>query len=665
MRGFIVPLAVLLLFVAPLLLQAEDDPGIRALLAEAGGPDRHDDAAQVVVYDRTENRCEENGRSTKRHELLVKILSEEGAKNRSVATLGYDPKTKRAAFLRVRVFKASGGVVNVPLESLDIPNPGGIIFWGARRKLLPVPGLEPGDGLEIVTETVGFNIAYLGDDDRYIPPMVGHFYDVVPFWTGTPLLEKRYVLIAPRTKEVHFAVHNGALETSLTRQGDLTIYAFAARNLKPFHTEEHMVSRWDVAPKLVLATVPDWPTKSRWFWKVNEPQFAVDEAIRRKTAEIVAGKRDDEAKVKALVHWVADEVRYLGLSMGKGEGYTTHPSIMTFHERSGVCKDKAGLLVSMLRVAGFDAFLAMTQVGSRVEAVAADQFNHAVTALRMKDGRFLMLDPTWAPASREMWSSLEQEQNFVIGTEQGEPLDRTPRFPPESNRLTVISEAKVRLEGRRALLVGKLVLQGTGYAGTYFRRKLQRTPAGKEQGFFESLLEAVAAGAEVREVEFTKPLDFASPVRIVLRWRSTGAALVSKERVYVRSPVLRLLKVMPLVDRLLQAGRPDERKHPFNLRNTLLVQFRETLDGPAGFVFDKPCPESRVASVETEAVAAAKGERYFAFHLARQANGGAAVFEGELVVPHKVVPPEAYEEYRSAIRELKTAMNRWVGMERQ
>jgi len=39
-------------------------------------------------------------------------------------------------------------------------------------------------------------------------------------------------------------------------------------------------------PKLVMATVPDWEMKSRWFHAVNEGQFAADDAIRAKVAEL-------------------------------------------------------------------------------------------------------------------------------------------------------------------------------------------------------------------------------------------------------------------------------------------------------------------------------------------------------------------------------------------
>ena len=39
--------------------------------------------------------------------------------------------------------------------------------------------------------------------------------------------------------------------------------------------------------------------------------------------------------------------------MGKGEGYTLHTGEMIYNDRSGVCKDKAGIAITMLRAAGY------------------------------------------------------------------------------------------------------------------------------------------------------------------------------------------------------------------------------------------------------------------------------------------------------------------------
>ena len=59
-------------------------------------------------------------------------------------------------------------------------------------------------------------------------------------------------------------------------------------------------------------------------------------------------------KIAVLTHWVADNIRYAGITMGEGEGFTLHNTKMNYTDRCGVCKDIAGTLISFLRMAGFE-----------------------------------------------------------------------------------------------------------------------------------------------------------------------------------------------------------------------------------------------------------------------------------------------------------------------
>ena len=63
------------------------------------------------------------------------------------------------------------------------------------------------------------------------------------------------------------------------------------------------------------------------------------------SADAGATKATDDRKAEVLVHWVAQNIRYSGQTMGEGEGFTLHPANMIFEQRSGVCKDIAGMLI--------------------------------------------------------------------------------------------------------------------------------------------------------------------------------------------------------------------------------------------------------------------------------------------------------------------------------
>ena len=57
--------------------------------------------------------------------------------------------------------------------------------------------------------------------------------------------------------------------------------------------------------------------------------------------------------------------------------------------------------------------------------------------MQLEDGTYKLYDPTWCPFSREIWSSAEQLQNYVIGSPGGEDLSITPYVPPENNALRI------------------------------------------------------------------------------------------------------------------------------------------------------------------------------------------------------------------------------------
>ncbi|MBK7048165.1 MAG: transglutaminase domain-containing protein [bacterium] len=130
---------------------------------------------------------------------------------------------------------------------------------------------------------------------------------------------------------------------------------------------------------------------------MNRNQFEVTPEIQAKVDEVLAAARatnaDDARKAEVLVHWVAQNIRYSGQTMGQGEGFTLHPGNMIFEQRSGVCKDIAGMLITMMRAAGLDSYAAMTMAGSRIDQVPADQFNHCVTACAWRRRRLPHVRP--------------------------------------------------------------------------------------------------------------------------------------------------------------------------------------------------------------------------------------------------------------------------------
>jgi transglutaminase-like putative cysteine protease len=570
---------------ADLPVSAVADSLMRAIHA-AGDSTTWAGADAVVVWDRTDVRVEPSGLGHVHRDRLVRVLTEAGARQLATQRFDYDPASNFIRIEQVRVIRADGRIELVdPALSVDLPAPAEMIYWGARMKILSLPRLNVGDAVETRTYKKGFQIAYLDggpeEDERYIPPMRGHFYDVVTFQESVPLKEKTYRLRVPRDKPVQFGVYNGSLRSSLTFTDSSFVYTWEAHDVAALKSEPRMPDDTDVLTKVVLATVESWPAKSRWFFQVNDPVFDADEGIRTKVRELTAGLKTDDEKMAALLHWVAQEIRYSGLSMGKGEGYTLHPGTMTFEERCGVCKDIAGMLVTMLRAAGYTTYPVMTDAGARVEAIPADQFNHCVVAVERPDGSFTMLDPTWAPFDRATWSHYEGEQNYVIGSPRGEGLSRIRTFTAAENRLTIDDKVTVATDGT---IEGDLTLTGIGASDARIRGGLSDAPAGDREAYLSGLFSELGPGLEITSFDLVEPRDFGQDARIRMHYRVPRYAAAGDSLIGIVPPALRIASRNGRLVRLLALTKPDgERQHEALLWFTQEVVARDTISLPPGF----------------------------------------------------------------------------------
>jgi len=582
---------------APVVLETgRTDAALGERIAAAGDAERYPDAAAVVVFDSTDVVVEDSGLSHRRNHVLRKILTAAGGRDYAALRFDYDPASNRIEILSVRVHRRDGSYLAIdPAGARDVYAPAHMIYWGARMKVLELPRLEPGDAVETSVMKMGYQIAYLAEIDeeleRYIPPMRGHFYDVILFQGSEPIRDIHYRLTVSREKVAQYTVYNGEVGSALGFTDSTLVYEWWLADQPAVASEPLEPDRSDFVPKVVLATVPDWPAKSRWFFEVNDPVFAWNEEISAKVAELTAGMRTDEEKMAVLLHWVADNIRYSGLNMGEGEGYTLHPGIMTWEERCGVCKDIAGMLVTMLRAAGYTTYPVMTMAGARVERVPADQFNHCVVAVRREDGSFVMLDPTWAPQSPDIWSRSEGEQNYVIGSPEGEDLTAIRTFAPSESRLKVSVASALDRDGT---LTGEISMEGNGAGDTRLRRNLTYIPESAWPAFAAGVLGGIASGIEVTEVQFGDYADYARPMRYHFRFRAPRYAALTDSSVDLALPSARLLSGIQRFARIVDLPEVEQRQHPALFWAPVETEIEETLMLPAKYRFAGTLPAQEV-----------------------------------------------------------------------
>jgi len=618
---------------------------MRSLIAKAGSYVQFQKSDYIAIFDSTKVKMQESGLSYYNEHQLIKILTPAGGKHFNVYKYDYDPLSAFVEIQKIIIYYKNGKERELTLkDETDYPAPAGTILWGARQKMTEIGRLEAGDAFEVYVSKKGFTYALLdqqGDDEKYIPPMKGHFYDIVPFWSDSPVLSKVYQVSIPNSKVVNYQVYNGKLDVSKVKCTESTVYTFSLSNIAPITPEPGMVSLSDVAPKLLLSTSPDWQAKSRWFYQVNEDygSFKSTPEIDQKVKEILKGATSEIDSVSKLTHWVADELRYLGLSMGKGEGFTLHRGSMNFLDRCGVCKDKAGMLVTMLRSAGFEAYPSMTMAGSRIDRIPADQFNHSVTAVKLSDGKLHMLDPTWVPFVRELWSSAEQQQNYLPGIPGGSDLLETPVSSPENHYVKINATSELNQEGT---LTGEISVTAEGQSDASLRRMFTGSYKALWKNNLENELLKIAPQAKILNSSFgDDPYNYISgPIDLKISFVISDYATVADQTI-IFTPLAASGIFSAAMRHLAADVKADSKRFPFRDACSRSIEITDNTTLPVGYKLSWTPTISKVKGTGAT------------FEAAYSFTGNQLKLNERADFNKRIYSPEDWPSYRSAVKMQK------------
>ncbi len=639
---------------APVIPSGDDE--FIDFIAAAGNAAEYPGSEALIVLDQTFIKVEDSGLGHTSIRHVDKVLTDKGALKYSRLRFDYDPMSNMVDIKKVRIFRKNGMIENVDLMNVrDLPQPQDWIIWGPRMKIVPLSRLYPGDAVEYEIYKKGFMIAYLkaaDEDSRYIPPMRGHYYDVVYFDDALPINLKQYTVVTSKNKPLQYEVYNGTIGAHVSFTESENTYQFWKTDVPSLQLEPRSADTPDIATKVVMATVSDWPAKSRWFyrandfpWEINptitESVFTYDDEIKQTVDEISKDAQTDEEKIAAIVHWAAQEIRYSGISMGPGEGYTIQPGKMIFHNRCGVCKDKAGMAITMLRAAGFEAYPAMTMAGSRVERIPADQFNHCVVALKNDDQSFTMLDPTWVVFSPELWSSAESEQHYVIGSSKGEELMITPLSAAENHTVEMTSEASIDANGN---LDGKLLITGKGYQDQRLRRLMvHAVTAANRRSIIENWVNSIAPQAELLSftMDYHQILDLSRPIQFEISYRIPGYALVYEDHFQFVPPALAHLPQQSTFVPYLSAANQEKRTQSLSLRCTGEWKISEKITLP-----DRAVSYTIPDDVNIDRSAASARIDY-------QVTDNVVQIDHDITVKLRTVQPEQYAGFKEVMKKAK------------
>lgn len=538
-------------------------------------------ADSVLIDDQTLLRYEPDGTYRYVSDMAFKVLTEKGRQEHQTVRIGYDAAYGISRFELAEVIRPDGTVLPIDLDAQvrDAVSSGqmdaNIYDPNHRTVRLSVPELEPGDILRYVVR---------GERNKTVVP--DSWSDLFVLEETMPILHTVYQVDAPKSMPLTRIELKDPIEDTVQfseqEREDRILYTWEVSRVPQMIEEPKMPARHTVAQRVLVSTIPDWETLSKWYWELSLPRIeSVNSAMRDKVTELTDGVTDRQEQIASIFRFVSQDIRYMGITIeDDAPGYEPHDVSLTFDNRYGVCRDKAALLVAMLRIAGFDAYPVLIYVGPKKDPeVPQPWFNHAITAVRNEDGSWQLMDPT-NENTRDLLPAYLCNRSYLVAHPDGEPLRTSPVIPPEDNMLSIeiVGELNDRNE-----INAQALLSFEGINDTAYRGRLARLKPEEREPYFENRLKQALGSAVLTQLEIV-PEDVRNttvPLSVKLDFTVQNAAVVGEESALLRPPTL--INHFGLFGALLGDGTGlDERRFPLHTQITCGITETLRLDLTAG-----------------------------------------------------------------------------------
>jgi tetratricopeptide (TPR) repeat protein len=401
------------------------------------------DPAWVVLAQVAAWRVQPDGRHEEFRQVIARVRhadKSDGARQHSVT---YSPTLQRASIVEARLIRRDG--TSIPAargEQPILPDEQLRMWYDSRALFASFPRLEDGDLID-----VRFALSDRGTSN---PMGDGYFGQLEVLGREVPVLSSRLVVDTAAALPVQSRLiqldDDGALQQRDQNGRRVTIHDLGPLPAVP--QQPFAPPGLERVPYALLGAVPSWQQLGQMYSRLISDSMTLDLDVREATAKIVASKLTRRQIVRAVYDWVIENTRYVALEFGIN-AIKPYAVPLVHKRRHGDCKDKAALMVAMLREAGVKANIALVRtrdrgkIDSSIPVYAA--FDHAIVYVPGED---LWLDGTVLHHTvDELPTGDRGIQALLITEDRGGVLTTTPEPRPENAASSLRQEIRVESSG--------------------------------------------------------------------------------------------------------------------------------------------------------------------------------------------------------------------------
>jgi len=378
-----------------------------------------------ILYEEAKYQVASDGTLTYTHRLVYRVDADAAVRGWAEVSAQWDPWYEKPAQIHARVLQPDGTFVDLDQKTItDAPVKAedDVTFSSAHIRRAPLPGMAIGSIIEeqeITEEKTPYFAA-------------GALYRF-GFRSNIPAARIRMITETPATLPYKDLIHDlPNLKVTREETNGVRRVVYEQTNIDAAHRYDiELATNQQIIPSVEFSTGASWASVAKAFSAMSDPQTVTAEAETILPSPLPT---DRLAKIRAIVKELHHQVRYTGVEFGAARLTPMRPSEV-IQRHYGDCKDKATLLVAMLRAAGIKANLALLDVGPGPDVSPAlpgiSLFDHAIVYV-----------PADGPHTQPLWIDATAE-TFAVGSLPYEDEGRQSLvISPDTTSLTQIPAPK-------------------------------------------------------------------------------------------------------------------------------------------------------------------------------------------------------------------------------
>ena len=199
----------------------------------------------------------------------------------------------------------------------------------------------------------------------------------MPLLRSAPALKTSLEIRVPERPMHRVALHNVAAQAQESSENGRHVYRWQMDGLPAMESLPGDPPWMQWAAYATVSSLPSWDDFAKWYRRLAQGSDAIDPTVQKMAAQLAQGAKSRTEKMRRDFEFVS-ALRYVAIEIGV-QGFRPRTPAQVLANRYGDCKDKANLLVALLRCQGIDANFVLLNRGSATDVhFPSWQFNHAI-----------------------------------------------------------------------------------------------------------------------------------------------------------------------------------------------------------------------------------------------------------------------------------------------